>query len=33
MIEVGLLKMLLEEGLISHEEYRKAVDALNKKIA
>lgn len=33
MIEIGLLDMLLEEGLISQEEYDKAVELVYKKIA
>jgi predicted RNA-binding protein associated with RNAse of E/G family len=33
MIEVGLLDMLLEAGLISKDEYNKAVEALYKNIA
>jgi predicted RNA-binding protein associated with RNAse of E/G family len=33
MIEIGLLDMLLEEGLISQDEYDKAVEAVYKKIA
>ncbi len=33
MIEIGLLDMLLEAGLISQEEYSKAVEALLKNVA
>jgi predicted RNA-binding protein associated with RNAse of E/G family len=33
MIEVGLLDMLLEEGLITKDEYDKAIEELYKKIS
>lgn len=33
MIEVALLKMLLDEGLITETEHRKAVEILYKKVA